>query len=120
MTTAIKSSGKALLEIAGSLTGVAIIVFALFLVPVATLWQGYVLSILWGWFLAPLLGPSPAIYYLVGLTLFVRFLVKGVDTTDLKPSTEKHGVLRPFLIAFLAPAILLAYAWLWHWLQWGL
>lgn len=53
----------------------------------STLWSGYVLSILWGWFIVPFfLLPALPVAYAIGLRLialsFARVSAKDVDDND--------------------------------------
>ena len=80
----------------------------------SSLWSGFVLSILWGWFIAATfdiqtIGIAPAI----GLSLVVRYLTYQQAPTDTsKTSTER--VIEALVVAFLQPTFALAFGWLVH------
>lgn len=53
------------------------------------LWNGYLLSVLWGWFVVPLGVPSIGVAHAIGLAL-IAGLLKGIRET----SEEKGALLR--------------------------
>lgn len=65
------------------------ILFALFsvcamiaLVVASSIWSGYVLSILWGWFIVPTFGlPMLSIPAAIGVALIAGFLTKQISAT---------------------------------------
>ena len=75
-------------------------------------WSGYVLSILWGWFIVPFfLLPSLPIAYAIGLRLialsFARVSAKDVDNND----EVKDSYMKTVVIAVLLPAYCLFFGW---------
>ena len=76
------------------------------------IWQGYVLSILWDWFIAPdfhitALGLAEAI----GLTLIINYLTKSVDT-DKKYELSDLG--RKVFSSITMPLVALGIGWVVH------
>jgi Na+(H+)/acetate symporter ActP len=52
------------------------------LMVASSIWSGYVLSILWGWFIVPTFGlPMLSIPVAIGLALIVSYLTKSVSNT---------------------------------------
>ena len=91
------------------------IVASIFLVPVIVagmIWRGYVLSILWGWFIVPFVGlPEMNIPTAIGVAALVGLTVMAQSPqSDSKEAGERivHGVL---LIA-LAPTLALLLGWI--------
>jgi hypothetical protein len=80
--------------------------------PFVAVWQGYVLSLLWAWFVVGTFhAPAISIGQAVGLSLTV-----GMFTT--KPSRKKDGEKTDYATlivnAFLAPLFFLAFGWIVH------
>ena len=84
--------------------------------------RGVVIAFAWTWFVSPLFGIRPInLSEAVGLSIFVSILWPQPPSQKSEKSKEfakKHPVLDACMeiIAkiFLAPAILLAFAWAWH------
>lgn len=82
-------------------------------------WGGYVLSVLWSWFIVPTLG-APSITYLqaAGLTIVVNtFLGRRGHDADMKANQGKSGdekVIEAITMALAFPAIALAVGWIVH------
>lgn len=93
-----------------SLIGCAV---ALLLIP-QVIWSGFVLSVLWGWFIsaafnAPQLSIAPAI----GLSMVVRYLTyQQLPADKSKSSTER--VIEALAVAFIQPAVTLGFGYIVH------
>lgn len=61
-------------------------IVALLLIPVYALWQGYVVSVLWGWFLCPIGAPRIGWAGGYGITLLAGLLLIDVARQDNKDS----------------------------------
>jgi len=48
-----------------------------------TLWEGYILSVLWGWFFVPIGAQSITVMQAFGVSLAVKTFVKGFDTKEV-------------------------------------
>jgi hypothetical protein len=83
------------------------------LVPLSIIMHGWVLSIMWRWFMVPLFGlPVLTIPYAIGISAVVA-LFKGNSTTnkdDNKTATAKF--LEALFVAFVAPLISLGFGWI--------
>lgn len=94
------------------MNGAAVILLAVLGVP-ALLWRGYVLTILWGWFIVPLFGvPALSIPLAIGLSLTVAFLTSqrtGNETTEKKSEGEK--LLTSLILCAAWPLIALGVGW---------
>lgn len=76
------------------------------------IWSGYVLSILWKWFLVPTFTlPQLSIPTAIGVTLVVSYLTFH----DLHEPEDKASLdvklVRSLIIAFFRPAIALLFGW---------
>ena len=92
----------------------AIAFFTLALFVVVPMVSGLVLSVLWGWFVAPLFAlPGLSVPAAIGLTLTLQVLIRSdydetrYDNAELR---ELVGVIASK--AFGAPIMMLAFGWL--------
>jgi hypothetical protein len=88
------------------------ILFVMFLVIViSTVLSGFVIQIMWGWFVTPLFGIlPPTVAQAIGLSLFVGLFRavenRGQGTDDGTPKTEK--ILTGIFVAVVNPLVYLA------------
>lgn len=76
------------------------------LVALSAMWRGYVLSILWLWFVVPLFGLPPlGVVTAIGLCLVVGMFSSTTHCDDNRSAIEK--VITPILQAAIAPALAL-------------
>lgn len=88
-------------------------VVSILLLPFHLMWEGYVGSVLWGWFAVPTLHLPPITWLqAVGLSLVATAIfprhISDSDGDDKTPEQLIAGVLTRM---FLAPAILLLMGW---------
>jgi hypothetical protein len=74
----------------------------------SVLWSGFVLSVLWGWFAAPLGAPVLT----VGQACGVRAIVGYLTFTPPKENEETSSTAHTIVFAALAPALALFFGWL--------
>lgn len=82
-----------------------------FAVPMVA-WRGYVLSILWGWFVAVRFDlPYLSIPEALGLAAVIQLVVHRSESE--KQSEERSGSSVAFFVAsgFLDPALILLFGW---------
>lgn len=92
--------------------GTLIVVFSLILGPI---WGGYVLSILWGWFMVTAFALPPLhIANAIGLALVVRYLTHPLIDCQEPKREAMERVIRSALIAFDTPAFALVFGWVVH------
>lgn len=86
---------------------VAVIVAGLFLLmALAWIWEGYVLSILWGWYAVPLFKlPELSVAAAVGIAVTV-----GMVTSQYVPKKDKDQMVYAYI--FLKPAMALLIGWI--------
>lgn len=92
-----------------AVVGIIIAFFALAFVSAC--WSGYVLSILWGWFMVPVFHlPVLSIPTAIGIALVIGYLTKQ-STSDLEKK-EDHKWYSAFVEAFTKPAVSLLVGWI--------
>jgi hypothetical protein len=77
---------------------------ALLAAALGVMWSGFVLSILWGWFMVPLGLPALGVAQAIGIAL-----VAGMLTHQMPRGEAETSAL--FAFAFLAPLFSLAIGW---------
>lgn len=78
------------------------------LVALISIWNGYVLSILWGWFVVPFLKlPALSVPEAIGL-VFVGHMLAGGRASR---KTEKGKFFEELVTSLLAPLLALGVAW---------
>ncbi len=95
---------------------VGIVVFTFGFMVVTTLLEGYVLSVLWRWFMVPILGlPALSVVQAIGIALVVAMLThqKSHDyPEDKEKSIAKQVAI--ILAPFLGPLTALLMGWVIH------
>ena len=81
---------------------------ALFLFPLAILWQSYVLSTMWNWYMVPALKVAPIGMALSYGLMLVANLFKGVRISK----NEDH--FKTIFAIFVTPAFILFFGWIVH------
>lgn len=80
-----------------------------------TAWSGYVLTILWSWFVVPLGVTSIGLWHAAGLMLLVGWMTKAPSSTDdsaKKTSSEKFKTA--LAMAIIVPSLALAVSAIFH------
>ena len=88
---------------------------------IGIVWNGFVLSTLWGWFMVPAFGlPAFGVIKAAGISLVVRYLTYQLDTKDFteddgKTSEEKlKKGLYTLSFAIIYPLFALGVGWVVH------
>lgn len=82
----------------------------------SSIWRGYVLSILWGWFVIPIFHTVQiSIALAIGLSLLVGMFTYQ-SSSDEKKKDQKPGeaMLEALLVAFFSPLLVLVLAAIVH------
>ena len=94
----------------------ALLVLVLPLLVLSSVWRGYVLTILWAWFVVPVFHlPALGIVTAIGISLVVSFLTyqhRPENPADTRSAGEKYG--ESVTIALLWPAMTLLIGWAVH------
>lgn len=91
-----------------------IVIAMLGLAALSTIWNGYVLTILWGWFVAPTFALPPLdLAAAIGLTVVAQYLTHQYMPKAAKPEDDGKWdeTLRATLYMLLHPAVALLVGW---------
>lgn len=85
--------------------------------PAAIVWKGYVLTILWAWFIVPIFGLAAiTIPQAIGLALIILFVTPTPSSSKSKDEFSTRVALAIFL-PFMLPAFVLLIGWIVnHWM----
>lgn len=86
---------------------------ALTLIPASSIWYGYVLSLIWGWFITPALGaPRLSIPAAIGVAAAIRFITHQNIESESKEETQSKRWAAIIVRAFGYPAFTLLFCWI--------
>ncbi len=98
----------AVLAVLGALVGVPL------LLALSSIFNGYALKVLWGWFIVPIFHlPQLTIPSAIGIALVVGYLTK--QTNDCKKEKERSGgeaFFHLIALAILQPSVALFMGWI--------
>ena len=90
----------------GSIVGV------LALLVVASMWKGYVLTILWAWFVSPTFGlPALALAPAIGFAMVVSFLTHQSDASKEPEGDFSERAIKAVAHTLVMPAFVLGIGW---------
>lgn len=76
--------------------------------PIAAIWKGYVLTVLWAWFMVPAFHVAPLrIPFAIGIGLIVGWLTHVNRKPEQEPETA-HTVV----MSLILPALVLGSGWI--------
>lgn len=82
-------------------------------VAAGTMWSGFVLSILWGWFFVPALGaPVLSVPSAIGISLVVSYMTHQYIRTNKSDSDGWGGVVESVAYVVIKPAFALLTGWI--------
>lgn len=86
--------------------------------PFIYVWRGYVLTILWGWFIVPTFGiKAITIPQAIGLSLIVSFLTYQASKSVFADEEEPKKSILQVILSFIIPATCLLIGWIVnHWM----
>lgn len=85
------------------------------LIPLSAMWRGYVLTVLWAWFVMPTFGlPALGIAPAIGLALVVSFLTHQSDAAKKPEGDFAERMATAVAYAFLLPLLVLGIGWVVH------
>ncbi len=85
------------------------------LIVAGIIFQGYVLSVLWGWFIVPTFGaPALGLVPAIGISIVVIYLVYWPDQhrKDREETTMDTEIMRAGMAILLKPAAALLAGWI--------
>lgn len=78
------------------------------LLAISAMWKGYVLTVLWGWFVAPTFGlPVLALAPAIGMSLLVSFLTYQSDATKTREGSSAQRFAKSVAHELLVTALAL-------------
>lgn len=91
--------------------GCGLLLVALAALVLMPIYQGFILSIVWVWFMVPFGLPAIGIAWAIGLTIVVRLIT---HTNRAEPEEEKSKKTARLVGAMLAPLCALGVAYIAH------
>lgn len=89
------------------------IVGFMLLIVVNSIFNGYVLSVLWGWFVVPTFNaPALGIVPAIGIALVVGYLIQQTNDTKNEPLGEQ--IAEATMTTILKPSFALLFGWVIH------
>jgi hypothetical protein len=93
-----------------ALAGIGVVFGVFGLLALSAMWKGYVLTILWGWFVVPTFGlPTLALAPAIGMSLVVSFLTHQSDATKEQEGSSSDRLAKSAALALLYPALVLGF-----------
>jgi len=94
------------------LTAIGGIVGVLALLTIASIWKGYVLTVLWGWFVVPTFGlPALALAPAIGLAMVVSFLTYQHTASQEPDPDVSTRMAKAIAHTLVMPALVLGIGW---------
>lgn len=81
-----------------------------------SLWRGYVLSVLWSWFMVTTFNlPELAVFPAMGVSLVILYMTYHHKPNLVEDNrSDAHKILESFLIIFLYPLVILGIGWVYN------
>jgi hypothetical protein len=80
--------------------------------PILAIWNGYALSVLWGWFVVTTFEARPlTIPAAIGVAAVVGYLTKQDDDYIDKDKTPTERIIQSIGMSLIRPAFALAFGW---------
>ena len=85
---------------------------ALLLLPISVALNGWVLAMLWGWFIVPALGaPSLGVVPAIGISTVAHMLTHQEIDVETPSREYSETLIRTMVAAFGRPLVCLAFGW---------
>jgi hypothetical protein len=89
--------------------------FKLAIAPVYCLFEGFVLKVLWGWYLIPLGFPKISMITAVGISLIIDMLcVPQYPNMDDRIKNQNERLMLFLLVRLIVPTFSLIFGWIFH------
>lgn len=97
------------LAVLGIIFGVGLLMIA------SSIFNGYVLSVLWGWFVVPIFdAPSLGLIPAIGVALVAGYLTYQDHNCKRESKSFPEELLRSIFMAILKPSFALFFGWVFH------
>lgn len=81
----------------------------------SSIWSGYVLSVLWGWFIVPTFHLPPlSVVTAIGIAIVVSYLTHQIDRDDDKKREWSETFTKMIGWGIIKPLIALCFGWIVH------
>jgi len=90
-------------------------IMALFVIviPASIIMNGWVLSIMWKWFVVPLFHlPELTIAYAVGISMVISLFKDKSSVTQNNEKSLSEKIISAFTYAFIVPLLSLGFGWI--------
>lgn len=85
------------------------------LMTVSAIFNGYALSVLWGWFVVPTFGaPQLSIVAAIGIAMVVSYLTHQVNSCQKEKKKFSEELAGGVTLALLRPSFALLFGWIVH------
>ena len=85
------------------------------LLVISSVLNGWVLSILWGWFFVPVLDlPQLSTIQAIGIAMVVSYLTYQHIESDSSKDDTTTALVKAFFMAIFRPLLTLLFAWIVH------
>lgn len=91
-----------------------LVLYILFVLPVSTIFNGWILSIMWKWFIVPFGAPDISIAAAIGLSLIFSFLKGGSTSQSKDEESVAYLILRGIFVSFVPGLIILGLGYIVH------
>jgi len=97
------------LSVLGRIVGVA------FLMVASSIFNGYALSVLWGWFVVPTFGaPALGIVPAIGIAMVVSYMTNQMHDCKKEERSLGEEIGRGTFVAIVKPSLALFFGWIVH------
>jgi hypothetical protein len=94
---------------------VLLFIWLLIILVGGSIWSGYVLSVMWAWFVVPTFHlPQLSIAIAIGLSMVVRMLTYTPQEGEKKKSDTADTIISSFCWSFLYPLLVLGVSYCVH------
>lgn len=101
------------LAVFGGVVGVIVLIVA------SSILNGYVLSVLWGWFVVPTFGaPSLSIAPAIGIALVVGYMTHQIHDCQKEDRSFSQKIAEGVAMIVLKPMLALFFGWIVHLFMW--
>jgi hypothetical protein len=95
------------------LAALGIFFLCLVAIPLGMIWNAFVVTKLWAWFIVPIFGLAPlALVPAMGVVLVIAYLTHQTPTKSKSGDDITEGFIHALCVVVLKPAIALVVGWI--------